>query len=217
MDINSLIARYPTLYHMAERDSWPSIKATGLLSTTAVLDRFNITGQQRYALEEEHRPEKVAVGPPGAQIVLRDQKPMPPSRLEEALIDGTTPRQWYKFLNGRVFMWAKEERLLGLLGARHYRNLEHDVLTIDTRSLMANYHDRVWLCRMNSGNTLPVPHRREMNDFKRIADYPTKPGTTVPFKEVVEVVVDHIVPDVANYVVAVRRMRGSNILGPIAL
>jgi hypothetical protein len=28
-----------------------------------------------------------------------------------ALIDGTTPQQWYEFLNGRVFMWAEEKRL----------------------------------------------------------------------------------------------------------
>jgi hypothetical protein len=217
MDVDALISRYPTLYHMAEKDSWPSIKAIGLLSTTAVLDRFNVSGPQRLALEENHRLEKVGVGPAGSQIILRDQKPMRPSRLEEALVDGTTPREWYKFLNGRVFMWAKEERLLGLLHAQHYRNLEHDVLTIDTQALMARYHGRVWLCRLNSGNTLPVPHPRSMDDFKRITDYPTKPSSGAPMKEVVEVVVDYSIPDVAEYVLEVRRMRGSTVLGFIPL
>jgi hypothetical protein len=215
MDLDRLVARYPMLYHMAEKDSWSSIKANGLLSTSAVLDRFNISGATRVALEEDHRSEKVAVGPAGAQIVLRVQKPMRPSRLAEALIDGTTPQQWYKFLNGRVFMWAQEHRLLGLLHALHYRNLEHDVLTIDTRALMACYHNQVWLCRMNSGNCFPVPHKRGMNDFRRIADYPTKANGD-PFKEVVEVVVDYAVPDLAIYVLEVRRMRGSTVLGRIA-
>jgi len=217
MNVDALISRYPTLYHMAEKDTWPSIRAAGLLSTTAILDRFNISGDERLALEEGHRSEKIAVGPPGSQVVLRDQKPMRPSRLEEALIDGTTPREWYKFLNGRVFMWAKEERLFGLLRAQHYRTLEHDVLTIDTQALVATHHDRVWLCRMNSGNTLPVPHPRGMDDFKRIADYPINARSGAPLKEVVEVIVDYSIPDVAEYVLEIRRMRGSTVLGSIPL
>lgn len=217
MKIDAFVSRYPLLYHMAEKDSWASIKSNGLLSTQAVLDRFGIAGSARFAIEEEHRAEKVAVGPPGAQIVLRDQKPMKPSRLEEALIDGTTPRQWYKFLNGRVFMWAREDRLLGLLGARAYKGLEHDVLTIDSKALVQKYGNNIWLCRMNSGNTWPMPHARGMDDFKRIANYPTKRGSDTPYKEVVEVVVDYSVPDIADFVLEVRRMCGAAVLGSIPL
>ena len=202
---------------MAERGTWPSIKANGLLSTTAVLDRFKVNGAERLALEEGHRPEKVMVGPAESGVVLRDQKPMRPSRLEDALIDGTTPEQWYKFLNGRVFMWAEERRLFGLLGARDYRSLEHDVLTIDAEALLTKYENSVWLCRMNSGNTWPVPHPRGMDDFKRISDYPTKVRSGVPYKEVVEVVVDYSVPDIAEYVVEVRRMQGRTVLGQLPL
>jgi hypothetical protein len=217
MELNDLIARYPRLYHMAEKDTWPSVKANGLLSTTAVLDRFEVRGAERTALEEGHRTEKVFVGSAESGIVLRDQKPMRPSRLEDALIDGTTPAQWYKFLNGRVFMWAEEERLFGLLGARDYRALEHDVLTIDSKPLLTKYQSAVWLCRMNSGNTWPVPHPRGMDDFKRIADYPTKARSGAPLKEVVEVVVDYSIPDIAQYVLEVRRMQGKSVLGQIPL
>ena len=172
MDLRDLIERYPRLYHMAERDAWPSIKANGLLSTSAVLDRFAVNGVRRKELEDSHRGEKIFVGPDSSRIVLRDQKPMTPSRLRYALIDGTTPEQWYTFLNGRVFMWAREERLFGLLGARSYRTHEHDVLTIDAEPLLTKYEQTVWLCRMNSGNTWPVPHERGLDDFKRIGVNP---------------------------------------------
>lgn len=217
MEIKDLIERYPSLYHMAEKDTWPSIKANGLLSTTAVLDRFGINGQLRCDIEQGHRPEKLFIGPAGSGIVLRDQKPMFPDRLAGALIDGSTPAQWYRFLNGRVFMWAQEKRLFGLLGARQYRKLEHDVLTIDTEALLAAYGDKVRLCRMNSGNTFPVPHPRGMADFMRIADYPAKKRSGAPAKEVVEVVVDYSIPDIATYVTEVRRIKGTEILGTIPL
>ena len=151
MQAKDLIARYPTFYHMAERNTWPSIKANGLLSTSAVLDRFGMTGQVRVALEERHRPAKVLVGGPNDGVVLRDQIPMPPDRISKALVDGTTPEQWYAFLNGRVFMWAQEARLFRLLQARQYRALEHDVLTVDSGALLKDYAAAAWLCRMNSG------------------------------------------------------------------
>lgn len=217
MEIKNLIERYPRLYHMAEKDTWPSIKANGLLSTTAVLDRFGINGSHRRAIEQGHRPEKMLVGPEEEGIIIRDQKPMYPDRLAGALIDGSTPAQWYKFLNGRVFMWAQEERLFGLLGARQYRKLEHDVLTIDTSGLLAAHCDKVWLCRMNSGNTFPVPHPRAMTDFMRIADYPAKKRTGAPAKEVVEIVFDYSIPDIAAYVTEVRRIKGEEVLGTIPL
>lgn len=216
MEVNDLAARYPRFFHMAERDTWQSIKANGLLSTTAVLDRYKLSGLRRVAIEEGHRPTKMRVGDASDGIMLRDQVPMPPRRLETALIDGTTPGQWYKFLNGRVFMWAQEERLLRLLKARLYRQLEHDVLTIDSAALLKDYADKVLLCRMNSGNTWPKPHPRGMDDFKRIQDYPTKPRGA-PLKPVVEVVVGYSIPDIAKYVIEVRRMRGHEVLHNIPL
>ncbi len=217
MDVDSLVACYPKLYHMAERDTWPSIKANGLLSTSAALDCLGIHGAQRRRLEQEHRPEKVPIGPVGQQIVLRDQKPMSPERIADALIDGTTPQQWYRFLNGRVFMWAEEKRLHGLLKARPYRNLEHDVLTIDTASLMAEYAPSVWLCRLNSGNTWPMPHPRGMADFLRVGAYPMKARVAKPQKAVVEVVVDNAISNIADFVVEVRRMRGDVVLCQLPL
>ena len=215
MDVAALIARYPRLYHMAEAGTWPDIKSKGLLSTSAVLDRYKIQGAGRAALEEMHRPEKVSVGSPGDRIILRDQKPMEPARLAKALQDGLTPSRWYKLLNCKVFLWAREERLFGLLNARQYRALEHDVLTIDTASLMAAHGRAAWLCPMNSGNTFPMPHPRGKSTFLRIADYPMKARGTSPVREVVEVVIDYSIPDIAKHVIEVRRIGGKEVLGEI--
>nr|WP_281718920.1 hypothetical protein [Pandoraea apista] len=200
---------------MAEADTWPSIRQFGLLSTSAALDHFGISGDDRLLHEVTHRPEKVAVGPIGAQIVLRDQKPMFPDRLTKAL-QGVTPAEWYKFLNNKVFMWAQEHRLLGLLGARGYNKLEHDVLTIDTAKFMDKYAGSVWLCPMNSGNTFPMPHPRSLETFQRLANYPIK-RSGAPEKEVVEVVTDYSVPDIAEFVIEVRRMQGANVLGTLPI
>jgi hypothetical protein len=40
-------------------------------------------------------------------------------------------------------MWAEESRLLGLLKARLYRDLEHDVLTINSKSLITAYQSSI--------------------------------------------------------------------------
>jgi hypothetical protein len=37
-ELEELIADCPTLYHMAQRGSWESVKVRGLLSTSALLD-----------------------------------------------------------------------------------------------------------------------------------------------------------------------------------
>lgn len=199
---------------MAEADTWQAIKANGLMSTSAALDFHAVGAPRRDALEAGHRPGKVKLGGGPTAITLRDQIPMPPSRLLQALQDGISPTEWYRLLNAKVFMWAQEHRLLGLLNARHYRNLEHDVLTIDTGSLLSVHALRVWLCHMNSGNTFPMPHRRGATTFRRIADYPCDPNGK-PVREVVEVVVDYSIPDIAQHVTEVRRMKGRTVLGTL--
>ncbi|MFQ6591061.1 MULTISPECIES: DUF7002 family protein [Pseudomonas] len=215
MDVDKLIELYPRVYHMAERGAWDSIRTRGLMSATAVLDHLAVEEGERARYESEHRGQKMDVkaGDP-SNIVLRDQKPMPEDRLIRALTEGTTPRQWYELINGKVFFWAEEKRLHGLLGARDYRKLEHDVLTLDSSTFIPAYVETIWLCHMNSGNTWPMPHRRSTGIFCKIADYPVKRSGN-PVKDVVELVVDYAVPNIADFVVEVRRMQGSEVLGVI--
>ncbi|MFO1875509.1 hypothetical protein QOU05_23605 [Pseudomonas aeruginosa] len=216
MDVDMLIELYPRVYHMAERGAWDSIRTRGLMSATAVLDHLSVEGDDRVSFESEHRSEKMNVRPGDpSDIVLRDQKPMPEGRLLQALTDGTTPRQWYELINNKVFFWAEEARLHRLLGARDYRRLEHDVLTLDSARFIPTYAESIWLCHMNSGNTWPIPHRRGIDVFRRVPDYPVK-RSGKPVKNVVELVVDYSVPDIADFVLEVRRMRGSDVLGVIA-
>lgn len=212
MDKNSLIARYPKLYHMAEVGSYPSILENGLLSTVAALDRFEVHGVERFQLESAHRPEKVILESQArGRVVLRDQKPMRAERLAGALEQGVTPRQWYEIINSKVFFWVQSARLERLLNARAYRAYEHDVFTIDTASFVNAHEHSIWLCHMNSGNTFPMPFPRGMQTFKRIDDYPVN-AKGAPTKEVVELVVDYSVLDIAAYVTEVRRMKGSQVL-----
>jgi hypothetical protein len=210
MDTDTFVRLNPHLYHMAEQNTWQSIKKYGLLSTTAILDKYKITGLDRTVFERKHRPEKCQVG----NMVLRDQKPMPPSRLVTALPSNITPGQWYRHLNGLVFMWAEEVRLMRLLGARPYRKLEHDVLTIDTKAFVAKYETSIKLAHMNSGSTFRIPHKRDFDLFKPIADYPAR-RSGKPVKNVVEVVTNYAIPDIRQFVISVDRMRGDQRLGHI--
>lgn len=117
MNLEKLIELYPRVYHMAERGTWGSIQQRGLMSTTAVLDHLEVADGERARFESEHRSQKMDVrADHPSNIVLRDQKPMPEGRLLQALMNGTTPRQWYELINDKVFFWVEEERLHRLLG-----------------------------------------------------------------------------------------------------
>src|SRR5579872_2944477 len=108
-----LLARfYPRLFHMSHAGSWPSIQQHGLLSTTALLDLFEVDGQRRIMLEECRRSQSEAIiHPTHGRAMLRDQQPLNENKLAKALQDGLSPRDWYKLLNGKVFFWGPETRL----------------------------------------------------------------------------------------------------------
>jgi hypothetical protein len=211
--IEKLVERYPYTYHMAEANTWTSIRRRGLLSATAALDALKVSGARRTQLESDHRPEMLSLHPGHADdIVLRDQRPMPPGRLRHALPPDLSPKEWYQLISNTVFFWVSKERLGRLL--RSYGTEEHDVLEVDTASLVGSHADRTWLCHMNSGNTWPIPHRRDTSIFKRIPDYPVNRSGR-PTKEVVELVIDYSVPDITSHVVNVTRMRGDEVLGTV--
>jgi hypothetical protein len=209
-ELAELVTDCPTLYHMAERGSWSSIRNSGLLSTTALLDRFAISGTARVAIERRRRVTSVVLHKVGVgRAVVRDQFPMDDKGLTRCLQDGLSPEDWYRILNAKVFFWLTRERLLRLLNAGTYRDQKHDVLQLDTKALIQAHEDKIWFCPMNSGCTKPFPHPRGKNTFLRIPDYPYAEwkGKKKRGERVVELAVDYSVPDVSKFVTRVVQMK----------
>lgn len=219
MTRDDLVKTYPRLYHMAHDGAWPAIRQNGLLSVAALLDLYGIKGERRDGLFSQHRPESERIdadGLPGA--VIRDQKPMRDSALQKCLQDGMTPSDWYRHLNTKSFMWLSRERVWSLLGARAYRDKLQSVLTLDTAKLVEQYEDRIWLSPMNSGSTIYSPLPRGINTFRRINDFPfddRKKQGRAKGANVVELLIDHGIPDVANYVLAVHKVKNDEIVEEI--
>lgn len=210
-----LFETYPCIFHMAEDGSWESISRHGLLSTSALLDLFEVSGAARNSIESQHRPQSTTVSHEAhGTCVIRDQKPMSIGALQKCLADGLSPADWFRILNGRVFFWATRDRLLRLLKGRMYRDLFHDVLTIDCRPLVKDYFGAIQLCAYNSGSTIYNPVSRGNNTFQSIADYPfdlwrAKRGKS---NAVAEVTIAYSVPNIRDYTLRCERMRGDQIV-----
>jgi len=214
-ELEELMRDCPVLFHMAERGSWPSIQRHGLLSTSALLNLFEVKGVRREAIEAKRRPENVVIEHPRlGRAVVRDQKPMDDTGLRRCLQDGLVPEDWYRLLNERVFMWLTRERLQRLLTARPYRAREHDVLELDTGSLVAAFRDRITLSPINSGATKPFPRDRGKDTFLPIANYPysswrerRKAG-----ERVVELAVADGIRNIGPFVRRVLTMKGEEVM-----
>ena len=206
-----LTQRFPQLFHMAEAGSWPSIQRHGLLSTSALLELFEVKGSKREALEARHRPESVTLTHPRYGVaVVRDQKPMDDAGLERSLGGGLSPSEWYRLLNARVFFWLDRPRLDRLLQARAYRDKRQTVLTVDTARLLAHHQARVLLSPINSGATKPYPQPRGPDTFLPLARYPFEHWDAKRKRRdpVVELTVEHSVPDIRQLVLRVEEVGG---------
>ena len=212
LDVEAVVARYPCLYHMAERGSWPSIQRRGLLSTRALVELFEVPDEQRTAILSRRRPRSVPIGhPEHGSALIRDQIPLSESALQHCL-DGATPREWYEILNGLVFFWLDNKRLEGLLGARAYRGRQHTVITVDTAALLARHADRTYLSPINSGSTAYKPARRGRDTFVRLRQYPEEWWTK---RRVAELAVEYGVPDIADLTVSVEEWQDGQMVQAI--
>jgi len=216
---DQLAELHPRLYHMAEADSWPSIKRHGLLSTTALLDLFEIGGQPRTQLERSLRRVSTTITHPiHGTAVLRDQSPMDENGLIRALTGtGLTPADWLVMLNRRVFFWLTEERLLRMLSAANYRDSEHLVLVVDTARLLDRHWQNITLSPINSGATKPMPAPRGAGTFQSPADFPFDSIAARRRRNdvVVELAVDLAVPAIDELAVEVRRQQRDAIVAKV--
>lgn len=199
--IDQFVERYPRLFHMAALDSWTSIRRHGLLSTSALLDLFEIDGVLRSSLESCHRPASVPVEHSvHGRAVIRDQKPMDDTGLRTALGKDFSPREWYELLNEKVFFWPTRQRLEKMLNARAYKNQRHLVLTLDSKTLLTEHECVALLSPINSGCTKPYPHPRSKNLFQPLRNYPFQERLSRGLSPCAEVAIPHSVPDVERFV-----------------
>jgi hypothetical protein len=192
---------------MAEANTWESIRRYGLLSTSALLDLFEITDANRYAIESKHRSQSVTISHTEyGTAVIRDQKPMHEKSLLKCLTN-RSPQQWYEILNRRVFFWPTIDRLNRLL--RAYLGQKHTVITVDTAQLLERHFDQITLSRINSGCTRPMAWPRGDDTFLSVLDFPFETRRQKYRRNAIaELAVDHAVSDIADVVIKVEHVVG---------
>ncbi|AUG81333.1 hypothetical protein CFP65_6688 [Kitasatospora sp. MMS16-BH015] len=212
MDRAQLTDEHPILFHMAEDGTWPSIQKHGLLSTKALVDLYDPPPADRAAILQNRRSAGFVLEDPArGRAVVRDQKPL--QRLDR-LAPGTTPQEFLDLLNGRVFFWLTHARLDTLLRAKAYRDHAQLVLYFDTAELLERHGAKVQLSPYNSGSiTRANSPVRGRDLFCDIDDFPydnwRKKGRSRS-NAVVELTVDHAVPDAGRLAVRVERWQGGH-------
>lgn len=146
---------YPRIFHTGHPNAWEGIRRYGLLSTSALLDLFGVSGERREAIEARRRPEPVLLEHPvHGTAWIRDNTPVHDSRLGDLLVD-MTREDYYRLLNRHVFFWPTRKRLDSLLGARAYRSDPQLVIEIDTEALVERHGGRIKLSSSQPGKHAP--------------------------------------------------------------
>jgi hypothetical protein len=185
---------------MAAIDSWDSIKKHGLLSTSRLLDLFEIPANERKQIEGERRPHSVPIEHKKyGRVVIRDQKPLSEAKLKKCL-HGYGVERWFRLLNANVFFWLDLERLKTMMSAREYRGKVQTILTVDAEPLIRKYESKIRLSPLNTGSTSPFAHPRGADTFKTLAEYPfVERMNRGDYGCVAELTVEGGVPDIARY------------------
>jgi hypothetical protein len=208
MDARELIARHPQIFHIADAGAWSSIRRHGLLSTTALLDRFGIREPARSRIEAEIRPDSVVLSDRKlGTACIRDNRPLRRDILARCL--DIAVGDWCRLLNRRVFFWTTAKRVQRLLAARGHRDQPREIIVVDTARLLERHGPRVTLSPINSGSALyPNAPVRGPNTFEPVADFPydywraKRSASTA----VVELCTDYAVPDIESVTLRVDRV-----------
>jgi hypothetical protein len=209
VDVSELVERYPRLFHLAEAGSAEPISKHGLLPAGEIVSTSALDPGQQAAILSSPRPRMLTIAHPLlGRATLRDQTPLRAHILDKVLTD-MTAQQWLSALNERVFFWLHPQRLDQLLNARRNRGRPHDVLVIDTASLVGAHQRRIQLSAINSGATLyPSAPERGTRTFQAIEDYPfaERLRSRTPHTAVVELAVSGGVRDIADHIVDVYQV-----------
>lgn len=208
MKPSELAERHPRLYHLTEPGAWENIKKNGLLSTSYILDLFEIEGLDREKIEANRRPSAVQLDHfYYGHVVINDNIPLIEKALVNCLDDGLMPSDWFRILNARVFFWPSLEDLNRLLSARLNRTRQRDVIVVDTFSLAKAHAKRIELSPINSGATLRKAARRGLYTFTPLLKYSFSDWRKLRGRhdQIREVVVQNHVIDIANHTIEVLR------------
>jgi hypothetical protein len=208
LDVSELIERYPRLFHLTEAGSAPGITEHGLLSAQELVWTSGLSPDEQAAiLSLPRRRAPIIDHPVLGRVTLRDQTPLRGHILDKVLVD-MTAQQWLSALNERAFFWLHPQRLDQLLNAQRNRGRPHDVLVVDTASLVSAHGRRVQLSAINSGSTLyPNAPQRGTQTFQAIEDYPLaeRIGRRTSQAAVVEFAVCGGVRDISDHVIETYR------------
>ena len=164
---------YPTLFHISLAQDMRQVMRHGLLSTSALLDRCEVVGEQRFNIESCPRPRSVRISHSvHGDFLINDQAPMNAAALSKCLID-LSPEQWCRSLNRRVFFWPTQGRLAKHIGASLAAGRPKIVFSFETRSVF-NVLDfnSFEFSAINSGNTMRKAAARGSSTFLKASDYP---------------------------------------------
>jgi hypothetical protein len=206
-----LVARYPELFHVCESGMSDSIVRHGLRSTKNLLKLFEVDDSRRIALVSQRREASVFLSHPShGTAYVRDQVPLSLKRLGGALTDMTVSA-WLELLNSLCFFWPTRKRVEDLLRAPHYADRDHDVLVIDTSTLVARHAKAARLSAINTGATRPFAHPRGSDTFLPLEAFPLEERLSRVGRAgaVAEVTVEDEVPEIRDMLLRVERWSGA--------
>lgn len=170
-----LPSRVPRCFHLTFAGGARSILEAGLRPPSWLVRRAtNLTDEDKEHLLTAPRPETVTLElPSGAQVQLRDQRPLlrDSAGLAARLRSDTTMVGYLVSLNDRVFLFpslADAERL-----ASSYAGYPQDLLVLDTRIIVEDVGVFIELSRHNTGamNFDPSQRYKSRADWRSLAVY----------------------------------------------
>lgn len=140
VDLKQLADRFPDLWHVTFDGGWEGIRHHGILRAIDVAPESC----------DEFRADITAVSAEGARpVTLRDQKRT--RRDPTPCLEDLTPAEWWRLVNGRVYLFVREAGATDLVGSYLRRGHPQEVLKLRTTALLAPLADKVEVTTVNAG------------------------------------------------------------------
>ena len=139
MDVAQLCSRFPKLWHVTFAGGWNGMQQQGLLRAVDV----DPIGSQELRLDVKR------IRTPAGTVTLRNQIR---SRIDPTPnLDGVTPSQWWRLINGRVYFFCRRAQAEVLTQSYLQQNFDQEVIEFDTQSLLEQLNAQVEITTVNAG------------------------------------------------------------------